>query len=598
MFVNAKKRIAVIDYDSCNPLKCGNWFCESVCPVNRSGKECIIHEGENQPTISEDLCIGCGLCLFPKGCPFDAISIINLQIDPGPPIHQFGQNLFRLHGLPQVASQKVTGIVGRNGTGKTTALKILSGEMTPNLGDYAKPGDWKDVQSFFRGREIGEYFSKVSAQKVRVSIKPQAVDMLPKAVRGNVRELLAKADERRKLNGVIRELNLENVMERQIHQLSGGELQKVALAASYLKGADLWFVDEPSSFLDIRERLRAATFIKGHTDANTASLVVEHDFILLDYLSDQVFICTGKPAVYGLFSHAKNSREGLNEYLAGYLKEENLRFRDHGIQFYQHAFRDAKKTKKSAQWPDLEKKLGDFSLKVGAGTTFKGEVIGILGANGIGKTTFMKMLTGEIKADNTDIDLRVSVAYKPQYLEKWRTKQTVALAFAEVRKIPSEDELAANIWRPLEIQPLLEKTMDSLSGGELQRVAIGLALAQTGDLVLLDEPSAFLDIEQRLASAKAIRDVADKREATVLVIDHDLSYIDAISDRLIVFTGEPAVHGQSKGVLPMEDGFNTLLHEMGVTLRRDKGEFRRPRINKPGSVLDREQKSENRYYFG
>ncbi len=604
MFVQAKKRIAVIDYDNCNPEKCGGYYCETVCPVNRAGKECITHDTgahaamtEALPIISEDVCIGCGLCVYPKGCPFDAISIINLQTDPGQPIHQFGQNLFRLHGLPNPTPGKVTGIVGRNGTGKTTALHILSGQLIPNLGRFDAKTDWVQVQSHYKGKELGNYFKSVSENKTRVSVKPQGVDLLPKAVQGSVRELLKKLDERQKLDETANELGLQTILDRDLKQLSGGELQKVALAASYLKNANLWFIDEPSSFLDIRERLRVAAFIKDRANQDLAVLAVEHDFILLDYLSDNVFLCTGKPSVYGLFSHLKTSREGLNEYLSGFLSEENLRFRDHAIQFYQHQFRDTKKTKKSVHWPALSKKLGDFALEVEAGDTYKGEVVGVLGPNGIGKTTLMKILAGQTTADNTRIDLFAKIAYKPQYLDDLRSEQTVALAFARLKKSMSDDELAAVVWRPLEIQPLLEKNLQSLSGGELQRVAIGLALATDADLVLLDEPSAFLDIEQRLASAKAIRDICDKRDATVLVIDHDLSYIDAISDRLLVFSGEAAKHGRCIGPLPMEEGFNRLLADLQITMRRDKGEYKRPRMNKPESQLDREQKQAGKYYY-
>src|SRR3990167_4508923 len=98
MAIDSRKRIAVIDYDSCNQKKCGNWYCEQVCPVNRAGKQCISHEAEEKPNISEELCIGCLIC--EKKCPFAAISIINLTMELEAPIHKFGKNLFRLHRLP------------------------------------------------------------------------------------------------------------------------------------------------------------------------------------------------------------------------------------------------------------------------------------------------------------------------------------------------------------------------------------------------------------------------------------------------------------------------------------------------------------------
>ncbi|MBU1939675.1 4Fe-4S binding protein, partial [Candidatus Micrarchaeota archaeon] len=110
---DSRTRIAVLDYDSCHPKKCGNWLCEQACPVNRSGKECITHKDDGKPEISEELCIGCQIC--EKKCPFNAISIVNLSLNLENPMHQYGKNLFRLHGIPVPREGAVVGLVGRNG---------------------------------------------------------------------------------------------------------------------------------------------------------------------------------------------------------------------------------------------------------------------------------------------------------------------------------------------------------------------------------------------------------------------------------------------------------------------------------------------------
>jgi len=152
------------------------------------------------------------------------------------------------------------------------------------------------------------------------------------------------------------------------------------------------------------------------------------------------------------------------------------------------------------------------------------------------------------------------------------------------------------LMRPLELKPLLNKKLNECSGGELQRVAIARCLSQDADLFLLDEPSAYLDIEQRLNFGKIVRDIADMRGCSILVVDHDLLFIDNVSDRLLVFDGIPAKEGIVNGPFDMVDGMNHFLRELKITLRRDI-DTKRPRINKEGSRLDSEQRETGKLYY-
>ena len=594
MAKESRKRIAVIDYDLCSPKKCGNWHCEQVCPVNRSGKECITHRAEEKPNISEELCIGCLIC--EKKCPFNAISIVNLTLELEEPIHQFGKNLFRLHRLPLPKESNVVGIVGRNGIGKTTAVRILSGELIPNLGNFGEKPSWEKVIAYFRGKEIQAFFKKLENKEIAIAIKPQSIEKIPHAAKGKVLDLLKKVAEEKTAIETAKKLNITGILDRQLEQLSGGELQKVAIAATGMKNADFYFFDEPSSYLDIRERLRVAEFIRSIAASGKAVLVVEHDLIMLDYLSDFIHLMYGKPGVFGVISQINTTREGINSYLDGYSREENYRFRSYAIEFYSRAARETKKGKMLASWPSMAKKLGDFSLEVEQNSINQGEVIGILGPNGIGKTTFVGMLAGALQPDGKEkIDLKLKVSFKPQYLEI-KSEKTVAELFVE-EKINTEDAETKNtIIKPLDLEQLYEKKINLLSGGELQRLAIGLALARKSDLILMDEPSANLDVEQRLNVAKTIRSIVESRGISALIVDHDLLFMDYIADRLVVFEGTPAKHGIAKGPFDMEKGMNLLLSELGITLRRDKN-TKRPRINKLDSVLDREQKQGGKYYY-
>jgi len=150
---------------------------------------------------------------------------------------------------------------------------------------------------------------------------------------------------------------------------------------------------------------------------------------------------------------------------------------------------------------------------------------------------------------------------------------------------------------PLHIKPLFMKKLNELSGGELQRVSIALCLSQDADLYLLDEPSAYLDVEQRLIVSKIIGDFMDQKGSTALIVDHDLLFIDYISQNLIVFDGKPAIEGRVDGPFTMEEGMNLFLKGVGVTFRRDN-ESHRPRANKVGSFKDREQKDKGKLYYG
>ncbi len=584
-------RIAVIQKEKCNPAGCGNYLCIRVCPINKMGKECIVKGDDNKPKINEELCTGCGICQ--NRCPFNAISIINLpeELDK-PPIHQYGENGFHLYSLPTPIFGRVVGIVGVNGIGKSTAIKILAGVLEPNLGKLnTKKTDYKELINYFKGTEAQIFFEKVKNKKIKISYKPQQVDLIPKKAKGEVRELLKKVDEKKKLKEIAKELQIENILDNDIANISGGELQRVAIAATVLKKADLYIFDEPSSYLDIKQRLRIAGFIKSLADEKTAVIVIEHDLIVMDYMAGLVHIMYGKEGCYGIVSQLKAGKGGINAYLEGYIKEDNIRFRNHKIKF--EVKPPVKKGKENilTAWPIMKKKPGKFRLEVSEGSINRHEIIGIIGENGIGKTSFVKLLAGVEKPDKGELNSKVIVSYKPQTLES-DSDELVVNVLKDAIKKHSKD-----IINPLKIKELFMKKLNELSGGELQKVSIALALSKKCDLALLDEPSAYLDVEQRLIVSKIIKNVAEATGISVMVVDHDLLFIDYLSDRLIVFEGEPAINGFEKGPFSMEEGMNSLLKDVEISLRRDESSGR-PRINKPGSVKDREQKSKGRYYYG
>lgn len=133
------------------------------------------------------------------------------------------------------------------------------------------------------------------------------------------------------------EAELDHLLDRDIRVLSGGELQRFAIAAVAVQVSDVYMFDEPSSYLDVKQRLTAASMIRQILQSGDGDrryvLVVEHDLAVLDYLSDFICVLYGSPGAYGVVTMPHTVRTGINAFLAGYLTSENLRFRDHSLSF-------------------------------------------------------------------------------------------------------------------------------------------------------------------------------------------------------------------------------------------------------------------------
>jgi ATP-binding cassette subfamily E protein 1 len=243
------------------------------------------------------------------------------------------------------------------------------------------------------------------------------------------------------------------------------------------------------------------------------------------------------------------------------------------------------------EWEEFEKKYTNFSFKANTGEIRENCVIGILGKNGTGKTTFMKALAGiepvhiEKNKKEKILDLKLKVSYKPQYIEKEDKL---------VSQIIKEEKINKKICSTFNIENIIMKKISELSGGELQRFSIARCLSKEADLYLLDEPSAYLDVEERINLAKAIKEIMNEKQKTAFVIDHDLLLISYVADNILVFQGESGKHGISSELLNLEKGISLLLKELNITLRKDK-ESGRPKINDKDSVLDREQKAKGEY---
>mmetsp|Transcript_7406 Transcript_7406/g.14395 ORF Transcript_7406/g.14395 Transcript_7406/m.14395 type:complete len:600 (+) Transcript_7406:82-1881(+) len=593
-------RIGIVSSEKCKPSKC-RLECKNNCPVVRLGKFCIqIDISENKAKISEELCIGCGICV--KKCPFGAITICNFpkEID-GKKIHQFGLNSFRLFRLPNLKPGQVLGIIGINGIGKSTVLKIIAGKLKPNLGNFISPPDWKEIVKNFRGSEIQGFFNLLSRNKLKISIKPQYIDSISENLKGSVEKNLGIQNSNSKIKKeIIQGLSLNFIFEKNIQMLSGGELQRFAIGFVLFQNADIFLFDELTSYLDVKQRIEAAKIIRKVLDENGNKyiIVVEHDLAIIDYLSSFICCIYGKAGAYGVVTVPYTVKEGINIFLSGFIPSENLRFRDDSFSFnfeknsgFQNFNSEVLFT-----YPRLKKTIGLFHLDAEKGEIRKSEIIVLLGENGSGKTTFVKLVGNILKPDENCQNIqKTRISYKPQQISPSFNGSVKKLISEKITSLGLKENFKEKIFKPLNLEILLDKKVENLSGGELQRIGIALCLAKDCEIYLIDEPSAYLDLEQRMNVAKIIRNyIADEKKSS-FIVEHDFMMSTYLADKVIVFEKN---NNTSKAGIPQKvsDGMNLFLKDLEITFRRDTTNFR-PRINKHNSIKDREQKLKGNYFF-
>ena len=586
-------RVAVLLEERCKPnsnafayLKKYSEMCEREC-IQVEGSKCKILE------------TACPVCFTRvKHCPDGAVKIINLPEELDTDLtHSYGENAFRLFRLPSPRQEQIVGILGPNGIGKSTAINLLSGTFRPNLGDWENlTPDWDEIISTFPRGELRDYLGMVSTGEVSIAVKPQYIDKLPQIFDGEVRELLARVDDRGEMEKYTELMAISHVLDRKLGDLSGGELQRVAICATLLKEADVYFFDEPSSYLDIYERMRMVGVVRSLAEKGKRVLVVEHDLAILDVLCDLIHVIYGERSAYGIFTPPRSTRTAINAYLDGFLPEENVRIRDKPIQFLRGRNRGEEVGTPILKWGDIEKTLGDFSLTTGKGEVKSAEVVGVVGPNATGKTTLVKIIAGEIDPDEGWCTMDAKVSYKPQHVRADFEGTVQEWLDTEIGGKWRSGEFHTQVTRALQVDKMVDLRATKLSGGELQAVSIAICLGKEADLYLFDEPSAHLDANARMETAKAIRRIMESNEKAAMVIDHDTYFLDIVSDSVLVFQGEGGNHGKAIGPLSLRKGMNLFLSDADVTFRRDV-ESHRPRINKPSSRKDREQKSSGEYFY-
>lgn len=653
---NKVSRLAIINYKKCKPTKC-NHECKRKCPPNLQGAKCI--EIENIPNsiekkrakINENLCIGCGTCT--RMCPFDAIQIVNLPTELEQHlVYSYGENSFKLYKLITPKQGNVVGIIGQNGIGKSTLLSILSGKIKPTINNNDK-NDIKEILNTMKGTEKHKYFSDLYDNKLSVQIKHQniisVVSQLKKGKRHNmlVNDAIKKhyTSDNTFHKKIIFDLELEQIKDNKIINLSGGELQRLLCALILMQNANVYIFDEPTNYLDVRQRLKVASLIRelvtysthnntSNTQNNRYVFIVEHDLSILDYTSDYIHIMYGTPAAFGAISSSYATSNGVNTFFSGYLPAENIRFRLEPFNFKEtlkiefdnsDSLNDQNKDTSIVKYSSGSVKYDTFELNISEGKLMLSNMIVLVGKNGTGKTTYLKYLS-----DN----LNYIISTKPQYIEieKFKNKddsyhmnsysrdsypRVGEFLMNNIKKAMVSDMFKADVIRQLDIEKLYDKYLDKLSGGELQRVMVAYCLGHDAHIYLIDEPSASLDIEQRAIMTRVIKRFLIHNNKIGFIVEHDIMMAMSIGlergSKIIVFdtvcnsndsnnnknnnnnnTNTKRISTASPP-LNFNKGINKFLAQLDITFRTDK-KVKRPRINKIGSTKDQEQKIKKKYF--
>lgn len=546
----------------------------------------------NQIIIHSDVCIKCGICV--QVCPRNAIYVKNyVEEDPSQEkIHQYHEG-FRLYQLPTLTNGTVTGLVGPNGIGKSTIMNILSKSLKPNFG-LEEELSWQEIADLIKDNNIRNHF----LYNRKVSYKKQVLQVLFDQYKSEtIKNILHHNQSHPQYQKIMDALDIPSIENRYLEQCSGGELQRFSIANVLLADADIILVDEPCTFLDVKKRIDLAEVLQDLKEDNKAFLVVDHDLAILDYMSDMVHLFYGEPNTFGMISRVLNVKNGINTYLNGFISSENIEFRESKIRFRKTVSgRTWSNARVFSKWSTLKKSFDTFSLTIHPGILYENEILGVAGQNGLGKTTFFKLLTGMLKPDEGVWEEKVSISYKPQYITKdfHDTVEEFITNFSQ--KYIHDENLLQQLYEPLGVDTFFDQSVSELSGGQLQRMYIAACLTKDANLYLIDEPSAYLDVEERLKIAEIIRSHTKRTDSTTIAIEHDIQIIDALADRLLIFLGEPGINGYTIGPLTKQDGMNEFLKSLDITFRRDQ-ETGRARINKKGSKKDVQQRINNEYYY-
>ena len=447
----------------------------------------------------------------------------------------YGERLiFRDVTFKIVDGEKV-GIVGKNGAGKSTLLKIMTGLETFDAGTIGG----------LRAEDIG------------------FVEQTPNFTAANLLDemLTVKGVEKFMARKILYGLGFtEAELEKNPNHFSGGESAKISLAKALLNEPRILILDEPTNHLDIYSIEFLEEFVKNYRGT---VIVVTHDRHFLQHCVEKIldmenFRATLYPGNYEKFLQLKRARHEAQ--LKAYEKqqieiaklEEFVRRNKAGVKAKQARGRQTlldrmQRLEKPPSTETASIKLNDAAesanrvfilekiffkdiIKDFSAEIFKGEKVGLIGRNGVGKSTLLKIIVGELKADSGEIKIgnRVKIGYLSQGHEELNENRT-PLEELNYEFGLTEGQARSELARLNLFAQVVEKPIKDLSGGEKTRVALTKLILTGANFLILDEPTNHLDLPAREAIEAALQDF----DGTILIVTHDRYLLDKVTTRTI-----------------------------------------------------------------
>jgi ATP-binding cassette subfamily F protein 3 len=496
-----------------------------------------------------------------------------------------GVPLFENLGL-QVEARERWGIIGRNGCGKTTLMQLILGQRAPDSGSVARPNGLRiavmDQYRDFGGattvweaaaRGFADLFALEHELQVQLDEMSAAGEDVTQAMLDRYSRDVERFEHAggyaasARVDAVLAGLGFEPVeaRTRPIEALSGGERGRLALAGQLAAPADLLILDEPTNHLDIA----TARWLEGYLrELDEAVLLISHDRAFLAAVVDHVLHFEGGTATmydgnYEAFIRQRAERRAALERAVRKqeskiaAEEDFIRRNIAGGNSSQAKGR----RKKLARVPRLSAPPGEqgamsvaFSagerggdqvlvvdrlqmtmgdrtlLEPWSGILRRGDVVGLVGPNGTGKSTLLKTLLGERRPDGGDVRLMPSmrVAYYKQDLGDVDPQATLFDLIADRRPVWTRGQVQGHLGRfDFSGDSVLRKA-GTLSGGERARVALALMMLEHANLLVFDEPTNHLDVE----SIEALEDAIEGYDGTVLLVSHDRALLENLCTRI------------------------------------------------------------------
>ena len=463
-------------------------------------------------------------------------------------------------------------LCGKSGCGKSTLLKIINGI----------------IPEFYQGKITGSVevagMNPFETEIYKISEKVGSVFQNPKTqfyTTNTTDEIafalenygLERAKIQKRLQEVQETMHISGLMDRNIFALSGGEKQKIAIAAVYALNPEIFAFDEPSSSLDMDSMLELSKLMEQLKEEGKTIIIAEHRLWYLKKLVDRaVYLENGKiTKEYSMeemqnLSEEERCRTGLRHtdfpgdspawkersaiMLSASEKHTDIEKRS----FVSHLFKVERRdsvVKRDSSGNALELEIKDLLYKRKERTIFKidrlgferGKIVGIVGKNGMGKSTFAKVVcglarqtTGEICKNNKGISVPKRRKNSLLLMQEINNQLFTDSVYDEIRLTSAfkEEEQLCTCMADMQIDQLKEKNPHSLSGGQKQRVIILSALLSRKKILFLDEPTSGLDYASMKVVAKNIKKFKAEKKL-ILIISHDMEFLEEVCDRVLFF---------------------------------------------------------------